>query len=1487
MAQERLLVSVLPLTVKAGAHHHLSLHIAPRLVPDGAEAPLGSFDRFADWGSVARTATWKIFSGNTEVAATALTEIIDPDLWSRVFPADTPVRGPRMDTFKGRTFRSFDARQAHDAAVATAVYSALLYPSDVPRLDTMITGRESIVERAIRAIADDAATTKLLDSGQTTFLGPLGPVLAAVHPVRRFYERAELARPYKERPTDGAVEPPLDKPDPDFHERVAHFADQPALLRRLGLVIDIRIDDLAALAAAAQLRASLLLDGIEATYPVTPVSRSGDLLLAKPRSDDWQAGRLKLGDESRYSTLALDTDGAALKLEAFVRSLPKMLDAARNHDPGHAAPPAQRSEGFAITRRGKADRVRSQLDAAEALSNATASGSPPVLAAEDLTRGFRVEVWDDKVKSWFSLHARRATARLEGEAEPIYTDLPEFGMAQTTAAVESPGVADGPVYIHEALFGWSGWSLSAPRPGPRAVFEGGEEIVKDDPPEPVTPVLVTTRVEPGSLPRLRYGRRYAFRAWSVDLAGNSPADVALDGPPPPPSPAPPPPPPPAPAAPTVQPLQRARLSAPAAHLAGLAQSVADTDQVDRADPTRFASALETRPTATVLTGDREIDELVIRRLSQSAGGETFARKDALSTATRSTIADVKLAPETGPRSDHLRRMVETDVHAALDAGPVFTIADQTITPLVPFLRWDPIPPPAVVARHRFSMAESSRHLVIRSGVAFGPDGEPIIVPPDDYLNEVKAIDPALAADWRPQSERHLAAPKGSQHLNELHGMFDPAIGKPDTAATLLGAAFRDDGTFFDTEIVDLADPTATIPQPNVTLQAELGPSPLDLATLTGDKRGDPIPAGTYVVHDVDELQLPYLPDPMARGVGLDMVGANVGTPLVGLFAIESTSVDYPGTWPEPQPLRLILENAAETRALADGNAVHIGLLAGTRVDLNLSSTLRPEELELLALWNLFPESLRKLELMRRAAADGQLWALTPQEPISLVHAVPRPTKRPLISVLRPFRAPADTGTSFVAFLEVDGPSTGRIDLEAQWTEPVDDVAQPEPTEENRLAVACHADLEPFENLVLLAPKPAVIPVVGVGPVPVHKARHEFGDTKHRLVNYTIRASTRFREYFPEPLVNTADKRSVISEAKAVHVLSSAAPPPPQIHSVLPLFRWDEIGDPGQPFGIRRRRRSGVRIYLERPWFQTGADEQLALLFPGSDTEPGYLSAWAGDPLWLNRGPADQFVGLSVEDVYSSVGLDGVRGPDPRLSPPVPFPVADSRAGKTATILGHRPEYNPDRQMWFVDVAIEPAQAVWPFVRLAVARYQPYSNPGLHLSRRVHADFVPLPPERELTVSRPDAGTVRVTVTGPLGLRQSVLGQRRGTLVAPPEDHSTNYPFGKADLTNIVAQDRRLFATIERRADTIASDLAWLPVVTRELSVGGFSQAGQWAWTAVVDLPEELPLDTPGGSGQWRVLVEEREALEADPIDLDKGFPLTKQWRIIYADSVVI
>jgi len=55
----------------------------------------------------------------------------------------------------------------------------------------------------------------------------------------------------------------------------------------------------------------------------------------------------------------------------------------------------------------------------------------------------------------------------------------------------------------------------------------------------------------------------------------------------------------------------------------------------------------------------------------------------------------------------------------------------------------------------------------------------------------------------------------------------------------------------------------------------------------------------------------------------------------------------------------------------------------------------------------------------------------------------------------------------------------------------------------------------------------------------------------------------------------------------------------------------------------------------------------------------------------------------------------------------------------------------------------------PFIRLALARYQPHSVPGAELSRVVLADFAQLTPDRSVVVTREpfDVRTLRVVVAG--------------------------------------------------------------------------------------------------------------------------------------------
>jgi hypothetical protein len=1533
MASERFSLTVLPVSVDPVRAFHVSLHIAPRLTPSAGKNRLGKFPLFSQWGNAVIGATQvRLFDqSGTEIASTPLWEKIDPKLWPFVFPEALRVAQQTFDTFQGRQWKTFSAKTVHDAAMATQFVSFLTSP-DKPPLPSVypFTGPiaeyagvpikpsrrevpydESKVTRRLDELIADVGRDGLSHAGDTPFMN----MMIALHQARRYYERPVAKGEYQENPTQGAISAPLDRPKPDFHEQVAYLGDQPELLRRLGLVIDLKVNDLARLAAASELYAELDLRGISGVIdPIrTPVKRVGTNLLTVPASDDWQNGGLKLGNADRFAVLILDADGSALKLDRFFWTLPRMLSVEFNGDPVNAAAPAVRVGGLTVVQNGNLGGIRDQLDRTADHLVARNSNKPIRVSTEDVTRGFRVEVWDATAKNWFSLHERLIDTDVDGFGN-VFDSIRSTGFIQGSGTSETPGVANGPLHVHDALFGWSGWSLSAPRPGPRLRHENGVEHVEPTTadPDPITPVHTSSSVALGTLPRLRYGRSYAFRAWSVDLAGNSPLHPLPFGGLPQPFDLPP-------APGSVHASQESR------HLAARADTSTPPTSpilVDRAAailarnphkaelPAATVKALKTearrvlsdepRPdilagTARELsdapiTGVAEVDDIVRARISaigKNAANIVRAVDVAARTLRNVVESDTAAEPFAALSAEQFAAMAEADklaVSPELIAGGLATLR-QTITPLVPYYRWEPVPPPTVVARNSFSQAESIRHLVIRSGVELSAPisqgGTISIDDPASYAALMEAAHPELVLNYRATSERHIAPPKGSLEMAELHSMMDAAIGSTDPATRRkqLAVALRDDGTLLDQDVVDPTDPAVRHPQTGISLAAGPEVAPDTLKKLDDLKRGEPLTPGQYVVHDVDDLVLPYLPDPLAHGVAMVFPDAGKDRGLPPILAVEGVASRYLGDWPNLEPFRLVLESAAQLTGKVDGRVVTIGIPPGTKLNMRLSSTLTKNGLELLGLWRLLPKALRDNPILYEPAIRGWFWGFTPFEDVTLVHAVPRPLEAPRVTILLPLRAPGDTATKLIGALDCHGPSTDRLDAEASWTEWLDDLAQPGPATEARNSVAFTTSVDPTEDLVVLGGDELTVTFPGYGPLRLHGSKHQMNDTKHRVIDYVFRATTRFREYFPPTVMDDPDQRSILGAPKRISVPSTVRPPAPLIHSVLPLLRWEEETEPNQPFALRRRRRAGFRIYIERPWFASGEGELLGILVAPAGMEGAvgnYVSQWGSDPVWLQAGPKRRAIYLELDDLLRVIGFDDRPVAARPIASPVLLPLREAD-GNPVQVLGYKPEFQPDRKKWFVDVAIDPGTAAWPFVRLAVARYQPDSLINCHLSPVVHCVFTQLTLERTATLSRPDIDHARLVVSGPVGFR------------TPEETLVRRTPTDPAVIAEFIRNNRRFIARLERRDPAIPTDLGWHTEVVTELAVVGFDPTdGEFAWMGMLNLPKPIDPARPGAVDDWRVTVEEWEALEADPVpfQLDsQGAPLTKEWRVVYADRL--
>ena len=70
-------------------------------------------------------------------------------------------------------------------------------------------------------------------------------------------------------------------------------------------------------------------------------------------------------------------------------------------------------------------------------------------------------------------------------------------------------------------------------------------------------------------------------------------------------------------------------------------------------------------------------------------------------------------------------------------------------------------------------------------------------------------------------------------------------------------------------------------------------------------KDDPLQSGEYVCHDIDELDLPYLPDPLSLGPSFTSLPGSPGT---WFQKWEPTAANAP--WYDRRPYRVRIENGA-------------------------------------------------------------------------------------------------------------------------------------------------------------------------------------------------------------------------------------------------------------------------------------------------------------------------------------------------------------------------------------------------------------------------------------------------------------------------------------------------------------------------------------------------------------------------------------------------
>jgi hypothetical protein len=1013
--------------------------------------------------------------------------------------------------------------------------------------------------------------------------------------------------------------------------------------------------------------------GTTIVAPRTHFVSTAALFTAAPRpaQPEISNGFLRVDDAARFRVIQSDVPGDAVKLRnAATHFLRFALPADRPGNlPGEGGLPALRTAGITLVRNEIVAELNTQFLRSCALNRFLAaqdlspepppvapSGAPPApsdeLFAEDLVRGYRIDVFDTKTAAWRSLCERKGEYHfLEAVGGAVTETAADEGFVQFAATEPRDPAAPKSIRTSETLFTWNGWSLSASRPG-KAIMP--DDSHADPANQAVTPFKIETefKAKSGSLPRLRFGRRYRLRARVADLAGNS-----------------------------------------------------------------------------------------------------------------------VINPE---------------------AAALFALDVPQTTPEFTAVRYEPLAPPILMLQAAPIEGESVERLVIRTPAIGG-----------------------LGAT----TARHVAPPKTSQLMTELHGKFDNASVDGSPAGYAL--ASRESNS-----VKDGAKQT----KPAIN-------------GLPGEVPAVPDESDPWF-QAAPLLTVTYLPDPQARGVAL--------TGLPGELAPGTTRrIPFGNAWPDLKAFRIELKPipGMPSEPTLAGDTLTVELAPAQRATVRINTVLDPADLESRGVWK-WTDDLAPANLgaVKNSVIEGRHWAHLPWREITLLHAVQKPLEAPDIAALDvdPQRKLGETFAIMKGDIVVDAPSTGRVQLLAKWTDPIDEPPAA-PTSQTQETHVCEIEVPEGVNPVAVKDSGTKLP-----------PKHEFHDTKYHRVDYTPVAVTRFREYFPAA-TNTPAATTVQGVDFSVEVLNSARPAAPKFLYALPLFEWDT--PPGTP-GITKRRRGGggLRIYLDRPWFSSGDGELLGVVFQEGvdflnldDALKPFVTQWGADPIWdahPTSTHADKTHFKNANQIKSALTLE-------------------ENAAKVS-VAGYTVNYDPARELRFADIRIETADAYWPFVRLALARFQPNSIDGAHLSRVFRASFIQLPPRRdaEITVV---AAAIHLKVAGPVYAGSEVTETIGDRLSA----------FGGSLSSNGLSE---IEAVIEQRdaADDPANELSWkLIEATRTVFFQNPAALGVWEG--------DVTLTTPLAPGLSRLTVKELEWFRTD--DADSREPRRDQIRVarrvVYADAFAL
>ncbi len=800
--------------------------------------------------------------------------------------------------------------------------------------------------------------------------------------------------------------------------------------------------------------------------------------------------------------------------------------------------------------------------------------------------------------------------------------------------------------------------------------------------------------------------------------------------------------------------------------------------------------------------------------------------------------------------------------------------DSAATPPHTYFRAEPVLPPIVIPRTPLddkTPGESAEVLAIRSR-----NDRP--AKDDDVINKV--------------SQRHLLPPRTSQLMAETHGEFDGPQSMKGDAATYQMIVNKDvkPRRFYNLDQVILPylpDPLAY----GVLVRLRMLPSSGKPPPIAAPPPA-PAPPSAAATRGQSNLRV--------GGFGAGIVKLAARPNLLFIEPQDQIlKIPFGEDWPDLKPVRLVLyepkDPATKMTYVKAKRVLQVPLSKGEAAELWISCYLKPTALPKMQLWrwtvegvaaptvrkaNLAPAQalelhrklhqpaavpqwsaqvklparlVKDLDTLAVQARDGRNWLTTPFRRLNLVHATQQPLGRPHFRSLGASRSIGQTFAALHDDVAVSGKTTNKLEILAKWQERIDPLGKPKWETLDGQARVGEIAVDRDDAALALGGLP-----------------HEFHDTKYRHVKYQAVATTRYADYFlmrgrqDPPPPNLVFTRTSFPSEGEIDVLSSARPLAPKVLYVIPAFGWDSDDT---PMKITSTRTGGwLRVYLERPWYSSGDGELLGVVL-GPPPPTGIRIAarpataamqeklkpcvthWGQDPLWVAppmrawpvaadfKGAAATETGLSLEEV----------------------------PGAKVSVVGYDVAYDQKRQLWYADIQVDCGEAYYPFIRLALVRYQPKSISGaqgdVKLSRVQLADMAQLAPDRKatLTFNAGDPKRVAIRVTGPTYQRSAAS---RGS--------------------------SEMVVTLEERTGPLLDASSWRPVPDVELTLNhSLIRTVGFAWAGNLVLPASRK------TKNYRLVLKEYETFLADAppptgLPLLAALPTTvPAKRVVYANVMEV